>query len=260
MYKPHMNKRAKFVFTPLILSLGLMGINFLEDNARFVAIGLLTIATLLLFYYSLREGIRKDATLLTLILPSMFTAGVGFFWFLLPANLLARIPITIFYGLGLYALVSTANIFIVSTIRKIPLSRAAKGVGFVLTLLTSFFLFDAILSFRLPGWGVGILMFMVCVPLFLQGLWVGKLERNLSKEVVQYLVIMSIVVTQLAILLFFWPTSVVVGSLFLTVAIYVLLGLGQAKLEERLFKKTIREYVFVGLIVFVAVFFATHWS
>jgi hypothetical protein len=255
-----MSKRAKFIFTPIVLSLGLISVNFLDNDLRFAAIGLLTLATLILFYYSLREGIRKDATLLTLILPTMFTAGVGFFWFLLPANLLARLPITIFYGLGLYALVSTSNIFIVSTIRKIPLSRAAKGVGFVLTLLTSFFLFDAVLSLRLPAYGVGILIFIISVPLFLQGLWVGKLERNLSREVIEYSIIMSTVVTQLAILLFFWPTSVVVGSLFLTVAIYVLLGLGQAKLEDRLFKKTIREYVLVGVIVFIAVFFATHWS
>lgn len=257
---PRISKRAKFIFSSVILSIGFIGINFLDETLRFWAIGALSIFTLILFFFSLKEGIRRDATLLTLILPVMFTLGIGFFWFLLPSNLLARIPIIIFYGIALYALALTANIFSISTIRTIALSRAARGVGFVLTLLTGFFLFDAILSLRVPVYAVAGLVFITSAPLLLQGLWVSLLDRHLSLQIIKYTVILSIVVTQYAVMLFFWPVSVVVGSLFLTVAIYVVLGLGQAKLEERLFKRTLREYVSVGLIVFVAVLFATHWG
>jgi len=53
---------------------------------------------------------------------------------------------------------------------------------------------------------------------------------------------------------------VVVGSLFLTGIEYVLLGLGQAKLEGRLFSQTVREYLLIGLMVFIGMFFATHWG
>lgn len=59
---------------------------------------------------------------------------------------------------------------------------------------------------------------------------------------------------------FFWPVSVVVGSLFLTVTFYMLLGLGQAKVEERLFPAVVREHVVVGIVVFLAMFIATHWG
>jgi hypothetical protein len=60
--------------------------------------------------------------------------------------------------------------------------------------------------------------------------------------------------------IFFWPTSVVVGSLFLTIALYLLLGLGQAKLEGRLFSQTVREYLTLGILVFLGMFLATRWG
>ena len=72
--------------------------------------------------------------------------------------------------------------------------------------------------------------------------------------------ISSLIITELSILIFFWPVTVVVGSLFLTSCIYLLLGLGQAKLEDRLFLSVVREYLTVGLIVLVGMFFATRWG
>ena len=72
--------------------------------------------------------------------------------------------------------------------------------------------------------------------------------------------ISSIVIGQIAISLYFWPVTVVVGSLFLTVTVYVLLGLGQARLEARLFVQTVREYLVVGLLVFLGMFIATRWG
>jgi hypothetical protein len=73
-------------------------------------------------------------------------------------------------------------------------------------------------------------------------------------------VVASLIVGEVAVSLFFWPVTVVVGSLFLTVAAYMLLGLGQSKLEARLFTQTVREYLFVGAFVFVGMFIATRWG
>ncbi len=65
---------------------------------------------------------------------------------------------------------------------------------------------------------------------------------------------------EVALGLAFLPVTVVVGSLFMTVAMYMLLGLGQAKLESRLFSQTVREYLVVGTLVFIGMFLATHWG
>ena len=139
-----MSKRKRFIATSITLSLGFVGIQFLPEQYRIISIGLLGLLTLLLFFWSLKEGLGFNMTLITLTLPLIFTLGVGFFWFLLPTSPLTRIPIVIFYGFGIYALCLTANIYTVSAIRTIALLRAAKGVGFVLTLLSFFLVFDMV--------------------------------------------------------------------------------------------------------------------
>ncbi len=199
-------------------------------------------------------------TLLTLILPTFFTAGVGIFWFLLPANFFARVPVTVFYGLGVYALCLTMNIYSVAAIRTIALLRAARGVGFVLTLLTSFLVFDAILSLKISFLANSALSLFLSFPLFLQGFWSILLDKNLSKDLVFISAISSLVIAEITLSLFFWPVTVVGGSLFLTVAVYILLGLGQAKLEQRFFSQTVREYLLMGALVFIGMFIATRWG
>jgi hypothetical protein len=264
-----MSKRKKFFISSITLSLGFVAIQlisasrnnlFIENQFRFLTIGALGLLTLVLFAWSLREGLGKNLTLLVLVLPTFFTVGVGLFWFLLPTNVFARLPAVIFYGIGIYALCLTTNIYTVATIRTIALLRAARGVGFVLTLVTSFLIFDTILSLKAPILVTSLSVAIVSFPLFLQGFWTIPLERKFSKELIMMSVVASLVVGEVAVSLFFWPVTVVVGSLFLTVAAYMLLGLGQSKLEARLFKQTIREYLFVGIFVFMGMFFATHWG
>src|SRR3990170_3678332 len=145
-------KRKRFVITSIILALGFIALQLVGESNRFLSIGTLSALTIILFVWSLFEGLGLNWTLLTLVLPFLFTLGVGLFWFLLPANVFARIPIVLFYGAGIYSLCLTANIYTVSAIRTIALFRAARGVGFVLTLITSFLLFDTILSLRAEIW------------------------------------------------------------------------------------------------------------
>src|SRR4030067_3380433 len=236
-----MGKRKRFIITSIVLALGFMGIQFLDNVYRFYSIGGLTLLTIILFAWSLKEGLGKNLTILTLILPALYTLSVGIFWFLLPASIFARIPIVIFYGLGIYALFFTANIYTVAAIRTIALLRAARGVGFVLTLLTSFLIFDAIFSLKLTPWFTAPLVGVSSFLLFAQGLWVISLEKEFSRNLFLIPTLFGLVMGEIAILFFFWPVTVVVGSLFFTVSVYMLLGLGQAKLEELLFPSTVRE-------------------
>lgn len=254
------SKRAKFILNSLFLSGGFVGINFLSNEYRFVAIAALTAATALLFVWALWEGLGLNATLLTLILPSLFTLGVGLFWFLLPTTVFARLPMVILYGLGIYALGLTSNIYTVSAIRTIALMRAAKGVGFVLSLLVAFLIFDAILSIRVNLISHFGLIFIASFLIFLQGVWVGRGKKQMDRKILVKSLVFSLGVGQIGLLLYFWPVTVVVGSLFLTIGVYVLLGLGQADEEGRLFRATVREYLLVGMIVFLAMLFATRWG
>ena len=255
-----MGKRRRFLITSFLLSLGFVAVQFLNDVNRFWAIGLLALFAIVLFVWSLWGTLGKNMTLLTLILPALFTLGVGIFWFLLPSNIYTLIPIVIFYGIGTYVLLLTINIFTVSAVRTIALLRAAKGVGFVLSLVTSFLVFDAILSLRVEVYVLALLVFIFSFLLYLQGFWTVLLEKSLSKDIVTLSLCCSLVTAEVGAALFFWPVTVTVGSLFLTVSFYVLLGLGQAKLDQRLFSSVVREHLTVGALVLMAMFFATHWG
>lgn len=255
-----MSKRKRFIITSVLLTLGFLFIQFLENKYRFGAIGILSLVTVSLFYWSLLEGLGKDMTLLSLVLPFLFTIGVGVFWFLLPSSVFTRIPILLFYGFGIYSLCLTMNIYTVSAIRTIALLRAARGVGFVLSLVTSFLVFDSILSLRLPFYLNTLAIGLISLPIYVQGFWSIILSKEFSRELLNNSLIASLVTAEMALSLYFWPVTVVVGSLFLTVTLYILLGLGQARFEARLFKQTTREYLIVGALVFIGMLLATRWG
>ncbi len=232
---------------------------FIYDKNRVGEVLILTVLTLLLFVWSVWEGLGLNLTLLSLVLPVTFTLGVGYFWFLIPSGVVASIPSLLIYGFGIYTLCSTVNIFTVSAIKTIPLVRSARGIGFVLSLFTYFLLMDTVLSLRWDLWKYTTATFLVSFPLFFQGFWSVNFEKYFSKLLFIYSLLASLLIVQISIILFFWPVKIVVGSLFLTVFFYILLGLGQAKLEDRLFSSTVREYLTVGIVVFVSMFLATSW-
>ncbi len=256
------SKEQKFIATSILLSLGFIGINFVNDQFRLFAILALTIATLILFVISLWEGLGIDSTLLSLILAPLFTLGIGIFWFLIPVNIFARIPVVIFYAVVIYFLARTENIFIVSSYKIIPLFRGARWVGFILTFLTAFFLYNAIISIKANIFVTASGVALISLFLFLQGLWVSSIEKKdlASNKMFLYSIIFALGITETSILLYFWPVTVVVGSIFLTIGVYVLLGLGQAQLEGRLFKQTVQDHLVVGLVVFIVMFLVTHWG
>src|SRR4030042_2635463 len=143
-----MTKRQKFIFSSLLLAVGLVFVQFSEVSFRYLAILFLTLLTSGLTIWSLREALAGIRWITTIILPMLFTAGVGLFYFLLPSSWFFSFSVVFFFALGMYALLLTENIFSVAAIRTIQLFRAASAVGFLLTLLTAFLLYDTIFSIR----------------------------------------------------------------------------------------------------------------
>ena len=95
------------------------------------------------------------------------------------------------------------NIYTVSSSKTIALLRAARGVGFVLTLVTSFLLFDAILSIRQNIFISSSLVFITSFLLFIQGFWSIELEKKIETVIMSMSFISSIIVTELSVLIFF---------------------------------------------------------
>lgn len=254
------DKRKKFILTAFVLALGLLAIQLFGLAWQYQALALLAVCTYFLSAWSLAEGLEGVEWFSVLALPVGFTLGVGLFYFLTPDSWLARLPLIILYGIGLYSLLLTENIFSVAAIRTIQLLRSAHAVSFLLTLVTSFFLYNVILSFREGPWFSSGLVFLVSLPMLLQGLWGINLEEKLTKKIWLYSLGLSFILAEIALVFSFWPVSVAVGSLSLTTALYIVLGLTQHYLSERLFRRTLNEYIGVGVAVLIVIFLTTHWG
>lgn len=254
------SKRGKFILTSVLLSLCLLLIQVLNISWRYQAIAFLSLITYALSAWSLSEGLEGVEWLTVLILPTLFTTSIGLFYFLVPAKWFTQVPVIFLYGLGIYTLMLIENIFSVAAIRTIQLLRSAQAVGFLLTLITSFFLFDTVFSYRLNSWLNFFYVFLISIPLVLGEVWCVNLEEKITGRLWTYSLILSLIQGELALVFSFWPVTVAVGSLSLTSMLYVTLGLTQHQLSLKLFKKTLNEYLFVGIVVFLVIFLTTHWG
>ncbi|MFC1790010.1 hypothetical protein ACFLZP_00835 [Patescibacteria group bacterium] len=255
-----MSKRKKTIIVSLLLALGLAIIQMGITSRRFLAILLFSLASIGLSFWALREGRIKRNWWVILLLPVMFTMGIGFFYFLLPSGWGTRIPIIVFYALGMYVLLLTENIYGVASSRNIQLLRSAQATGFLMTLLVAFFLFDTILSYRLNFWINALAVAIVSFLLFYQGLWSVVLKEEELGKLMPVSFVLGLVMGEIALVISFWPLSVATASLFLITFLYLFLGLKQNALQGRLFKKTVKEYLWVGLIVFLTIFLTTQWG
>lgn len=255
-----LTKRRKFILSSLLLTAGLLYTHFGQIENRYLVIGILSVLSIPLTIWSLMEALTLPIGLTSWILPAFFTAGVGLFYFLLPTSVISAVPVIILYFLGMYALLLSENIFAVASLRTIQLFRSALAVGFLLILVTSFLLFDTVLSFRLPFYLNALLVFCISFFLFLQGTWSVILEEKVSKRILLLSFCLSLAIGETALILSFWPLAITLGSLFLTALVYVFLGLIQASLTDRLFKKTIEEYMAVGVAVLFVLLFYTSWG
>lgn len=246
-------KRVRFVISTLILTfLMLFSTFFFFENAWFF-IPLFVLICYGLTYFSTIEEIEKSEWLTLFLTPVFFTVSFYLFYFLFPVRWLTRIPFIVLYGVSVYAILLTSNIFNVGVEKSLQLYRAAFSVNYfyhtVIVFLISNILFSFKENFLINGLTTGIVMF----PLSLQLLWTVKLNLNIEKDLVMHALFISLVLAQVAVLISFLPLQTTVLALILAVTYYSLGGLTNAHLDSRLFKQTVREYVFVlGFVLIIA--------
>lgn len=257
-----MSKRQKFVLASLLLSVGLLSTQFVtvEFPYRYLAIFGLFIAAYFVSAWALFQDLKGMEWLVLVPVPGYFAMSVALFYFLLPEAFLSRLVIMALFGMGMYSLLLTENIYSVSAVKMIPLYRAALVWGYLMALVMSLFFYNAIFSFKFPFFLNAILVFLVSFPLILNGLWSVRLEPYISRQVLMYSLVLSLVLTEMAVAISFWPVTVWIASLFLVTGMYVVLGLMQHHLQNRLFRNTLREYAGVGLFVLTVMMVLTQWK
>lgn len=255
-----LNKRQKFVFAVLLLSLGVFLSEHFSGIRLLVPAALLAVVTDLLLLFILRRDIKGTFFAPILVLPFFFTLAFPFFYALVPTRLLSRIIITFIYAFGLYSLFLTQNIFAVSSIRTINLLRSARIVAFVITLLVFYFLVNFIFSLRLPALITPLAILPLSFLMNIQSIWTYSLDTTQVKTIFLFSLAIALSILQLSYVLVLWPVNASIYSLFLTGIFYTYSGLCHAWLERRLFKGILWEYIWVGFISVLFLVIFSKWG
>ncbi|MEK7577222.1 MAG: hypothetical protein AAB492_01215 [Patescibacteria group bacterium] len=253
------SKRQQFVGITVILTFLMMLTQLVPADFRYPMVIFMAIVTYGLTAFALRDDLKGAEWISLLTLPTLFTAAVALFYFLLPSRWLTRLPIVALYAVGLYALLLTENIYNVAAARTIALLRAAHSVGFLLTLTTFFLLVQTLYAFRFHPIINAFGLVLMAYPLTLQILWAMELTPKIGDRVKQLTIVTTIVLMEMSWLFSLWPTRSTLRALFLTTCFYGLTGMAQQYLGDRLYKRTVWEFFSVVFIVFCIVLLGTNW-
>ena len=257
---PHLSKRSNLVLSTTVLTIGLLIAFLLGPRVEIQSIGVLSLSSVLLGLYCLRNDLSGKKWLIIILLPLLFTIACGLFYYLLPARWLTRIIMLAIYAIGFYAILLAENIYIISTERSIKLLHAARTIGFLLSVVCAFGLYNVIFSLHTYLPFVVISIFIVSFLLILPTIWSMVLTDFISVRELIHTMVLTVAITEIGTLLTFWPVSVTFAAIFLAGNFYTLVGVSQYWVENRLFKRVLWEFVWVAVVLIIILFFTAKWG
>lgn len=258
-------KRFKYFISSLLAALGFFIFIYLPYESRYYTLLVEVVLIIICFWFGLGIIFEKSlfVRLMSIILPVSFFVGFGLFAVLFPYTLVGAVLMSIFSGIIFYIMFLIENVFLVAIgYRTPPLYRAAYTVSLILMLLTSFFLFDSLYSFKFIYWLNSILVFLISCLIFLYQYFCVSIELSddgKGKNVWAYVIIPSVLMSQLALVFSFWPVGIFKGSIYLVSVIYILSGLLQSDIRERLFKRVWLGFAWIGVAIVLGVILMTSW-
>lgn len=252
-----MRRREKFVIASSLLTLGVLIVQYVPLDYRYLAVLIMTALSYLVSGWALSDDLQRHEWLTIVPFPSLYAAAVNLFYFLLPESALSRVFIMVMFGIGMYALFLTSNIYSVAKGRTIQLLHAAHAIGLLFTLLTSLLFTNTIFSLKWPFYLNTLAIGAVHVPLILMSLWSIELETRINKRLIGLTALLTVLIMELGLALSFYPLSVWNNALFIMAFVYVSLGILHNYLRGRLFSRTLTEYSLVAgfiCLVFIVLF------
>lgn len=231
-----------------------------SESLRYQVMAFLALSTLLLAVFSLWGELSGIKYFLLLLLPVYFVMGATLFYFLLPVRWITRLPFALAFGISVYLLMLTSNIYNVAAIRTIALLRAAHAVGHLFSLVAAFFLLNVLFSLHGSIFLTVLGVAAVCGPIYLVNLWSFGLEEYITRKVFWHTIVFALVTAQVATVFSLWPLAPINASLVVITVMYVLLGLGQFVFHEKLRPRIVWEHLSVALVVAVIIMISSRWG
>jgi hypothetical protein len=261
-----MSKRFKYFISSLFSALGFFMFISLPYESRYFGLMAGVVLVIFCFWFGLGIIFEKSfyTRLMAILLPACFFVGFGMFVAFLPYNALVAVLLSVFFGFVLYVLFLVENVFLVAIgFKTVPLYRAAYTVSLIVMLLAAFFMFNSLYSFRLNFIWNMVWVFLISTLLFLYQYWAIAIELpddGKGKSLRSYVFVPALMLAELALVFSFWPTGIFKGSMYLVSVIYIISGLIQADIRDRLFKRVWMMYLWVGIAVISATVIITGWK
>lgn len=253
------DKRFRLVISALILSLLMLFSTFFPLSLSVVFIPSLLIAAYVLTYICILEDIERIGWFGFFFMPLAITFFSYLIYFLFPGRWLIRIPFIMIYGISIYAILLTSNIFNVGVEKSLQLYRAAFSVNYFYQAFVAFLSMNFLFALQLYPFvnmlGAGVVTFLLAFQL----LWSIRLKRYIEPEVLKNAFVIALIISQAALIISFVPMKQAISALFISSLYYSLVGLTYHYLDSRLFKETIREYVIVLLFVVFITLLSINW-
>lgn len=255
-----MTKRQKIVITSIIAASLVWAAMTTSFGTGLVEVVVVMGVVYLLSAWALQPDLTGVEYITLLALPVLFSAGVV---------LTAEVPnlpipwkyfLPPLYGAGMYVILLAENIFNVAAERSIPLLRAARTIGYLLTLGVIFLVSSLLFSRHLPAYFNFAVMFLVGGAAVGQALWQVELDETSRRKLVLASIISGLSVGEIALVISFWPVHPLGVGLALTTLVYFLIGLIQHDWEESFSRRAIAEYILVATGVLVLLLVTTSWS
>ena len=247
-------KRIRFAISTVGLSvLMLVSTFFFFDKAIFF-VPILIIASYGATFFSLYEGIEKIEWLMLFLMPVLLSVAMYLFYFLFPIRWITRIPFILIYGVSIYAMLLSSNIFNVGVEKNLQLYRAGFSVNYFIQTMVIFFLGNVLASFHWGFMANGLVFGILAGVMSLQLYWSIRLDMHIRKEVLNHAWLTALIVGEGSLLLSFLPLQESMFALVIAVLYYCVAGLTHLHLDERLFKHSVREYATILIVILVLLF------
>jgi len=247
-----MRERERFVITAVFLGVILWLTQLVPISWRYLAIGAFTIITYFLSALTLRKYLKFHHWLLFLPFPALYSLFIGCFYFLLPTNFWSMITVLGLFSLGMYALFLSGNIFCVAEHdKKIQLTRAAQNIILFFAIIISLLGCHVIYSFSWPLYVSFPLVFLLHFHLTLTTAWSVELQPRISLELFQLSFFATLLVSEFALTLSFLPLAAWHISLLVMSTFYLILGILQVFIGDKLYRRTLREYNFLLILIII---------
>ncbi|NCN23977.1 MAG: hypothetical protein COU65_03310 [Candidatus Pacebacteria bacterium CG10_big_fil_rev_8_21_14_0_10_42_12] len=246
-----MRRREKFVLAAIVLSLGLLAVQYVDLEQRYWAVLILSLISYAVAAWALSEDLQRVELSMLVPIPALFAGSVGLFYFLLPANVVTRFTILAVFGIGVYALLLTSNILSVAKGRTIQLLHAAHAIGLFFALIVSLLITNTIFTVHLPYYLVGGLIGLSHFPLVITSLWAVRLTKNIEGIVWKTSILLTLLLMELSMALTFMPITAWFAALFIMSFLYLGVSIIRSFLIERLFTRALAEYALVSLFIII---------